>query len=340
MKRYLSLALSFVILVTVTIWSGAFSAHADDADLTAIADAISDTFETYHYNPGELDSAAYREIDQATHALAEDAASVDEFVAGFTALWRDGPFSHVHLARAQATAEETAAYLDGLAIGGGGAVLTWEGDIAILTVNTMMGTDTIDEINDAYASIAETGAAALIIDLRNNAGGAFAVKPLVEHAIDTPLDAGVFVSQSWNADMNRPPNREDIDGIEPWIGWSIRDFWRDAQSNRLTVIRFEPAANHYPGPVFVLVSSQTASAAELGADALSASGRAVLIGETTQGAMLSQKMYDLPGGLQLSLPIADYYSLANGRIEGAGVAPHVRVEAGDAMSRALALASQ
>lgn len=85
----------------------------------------------------------------------------------------------------------------------------------------------------------------------------------------------------------------------------------------------------------VLVSGLTASAAELAADALAANGRAQLIGEPTAGEMLSQKMYDLPQGLQLSLPIADYYAFHSGRIEGAGIQPDEKVPADQALALAL-----
>jgi hypothetical protein len=53
------------------------------------------------------------------------------------------------------------------------------------------------------------------------------------------------------------------------------------------------------------------------------------------GQMLSQKIYDLPGGFHLSLPIADYYSTNHGRIEGFGVKPDIEVDAANALSVAL-----
>ena len=85
----------------------------------------------------------------------------------------------------------------------------------------------------------------------------------------------------------------------------------------------------------MLTSSTTASAAELAADILQGSGRATLIGETTAGEMLSQKMFDVPGGFLLSLPIADYYSATNGRIEGVGVKPDIESGADAALEIAL-----
>lgn len=301
----------------------------------AVASAVSETMGRHLYDPEMIQEPAYRVTEARVAALARTALTREEFVSGFNAIWAEGPFSHVRLSVARANAEETAAFLDGMRVGEG-ARLVWEGDVAVLTVTTMMGVDTIEQIEAAYAEIAARGARALIIDLRGNEGGAFAVRPLVAHVIDAPLDAGAFVSRSWAAEMDRAPTRADVQNVAPWEGWSMVAFWRDVESARVTRIRFEPTAPAYAGPVFVLIGPRTASAAELAADALAASGRAVLIGERTAGRMLSQKPYDLPEGLQVFLPIADYYAFRGGRIEGTGVTPHVHAE--DAMSEALARA--
>ena len=93
----------------------------------------------------------------------------------------------------------------------------------------------------------------------------------------------------------------------------------------------------YTGPVYVLISKRTASAAELATDALRGSGRALVIGENTAGEMLSQKIFDLPGGFHLSLPVEDYYSISNGRIEGSGIKPAIGTDAADALNTALSI---
>jgi carboxyl-terminal processing protease len=300
------------------------------------ASAINAAMRTYHYNPRELDTDAYRQIEAGLMDLAKSSNTDEAFIAGFKALWADGSFSHVALNKTKYTAAETAAYLDTLRVGDG-ASLSWQGDAAILTVNTMMGLDTIEQIDAAYAEIAAHVASRPIIDLRNNGGGAFAMVPLVEHVLTEPLDAGAFVAQRWSASHERPPALADIEMVPPWTGWSIRDFWSNATGEAITRIRLSPRPDPYTGPVMVLISGQTASAAELAADALKASGRATLIGETTSGEMLSQKMFDLPGAFQISLPIADYYSTANGRIEGRGVTPDVPADPADALDVALSM---
>jgi C-terminal processing protease CtpA/Prc len=51
--------------------------------------------------------------------------------------------------------------------------------------------------------------------------------------------------------------------------------------------------------------------------------------------MLSQTIFDIPGGFHLSLPIADYYSIVSGRIEGVGIVPDIEVDAALALGAAL-----
>jgi carboxyl-terminal processing protease len=329
-----------VLAMSILVFNMPGFSHADesgdsDTDYAEVVAAINETMRAYHYNPAELDSPEYRQIEVAIAALAESATSDEAFLAGFRTIWNKGPFSHVTLNVAQQPADELADYLDTIRIGGGGAVLSWQDDVAVLTVNTMMGLDTIEEIDAAFDVIAERGASALIIDLRENGGGAFAVRPLVSHLLTETFDAGSFVSQPWNAVHDREPGRDDLDAIDPWVGWSIKAFWADVQINPVTRISFSPEEPGFDGPVYVLTSKLTASAAELAADALQSAQRAIIIGEQTAGQMLSQKFYDIPGGFHLALPIADYYSVVHGRIEGAGIKPDIETDAADALNVAL-----
>ena len=302
-----------------------------------LAEEIHEKLWTYIYNRKALEGAEYEAIKEKVTGLADEAETKEEFIAGFNKIWLDGPFSHIRLEPAQQSAEELANFLDQMKVGEGGAVLSWEDDIPILTVNTMMGTDTIEAVTQAYDKIIERNPKALIIDLRNNDGGAFAGMPLSGHIIQNSFDAGIFVSQKWTNQHEELPSLQKIKAAHPWKGWSLKTFWRDVQENEFTRIVFEPMEPVFNAPIYALVSHKTASAAEMTADALVTSGRAVLIGETTAGQMLSQKMYDLSHDLQLFLPIADYYSARIGRIEGKGVSPSVKVNSEEALNTALEL---
>lgn len=312
-------------------------APAMAADYRATAEAINQTIRANHYHPAELDSDAYRQIERDTLALGEKATTDDEFLTGFRAIWRKGPFSHVGLQKAQQPAADLIASFDTMVAGEGAVSLAWRGATAILTVNSMSGADTIEKINAAYGEITARKAEKLIIDLRANDGGAFAVVPLVGHLIEKPIDAGVFVVRSWYARDASPPSPADFRSAHPWRGYSVKAFQEDVQTRSLTSYRIDPMQPIFQGPVFVLTSARSISAAEIAADALKVAGRAKIVGEKTPGIVLSSKLYDIPGGFHLRLPFADYYSISGGRLEGAGVTPDVAVSADKALEVALGL---
>lgn len=300
-------------------------------DLIHVTDGISQLMSDFHYNPNELSTDEYLVLEKKVYDLAKTAQSKQEFMNGFNELWKDGPFSHVLLALAQRSAEEMADFIDSLRVGDQSVALEWMGKTAVLTVRTMTGLDTYERIFEAYQEIADNDANELIIDVRNNGGGTFAIVPLVSHILTDSIDAGYFVSRKWWTNNNRIPKFEDVQSLTPWQGWSIKSFWRDVQEAPLTRVKFGPMNPHFDGPVYVLSSKDSASATEFAVDALAREEKVTIIGETTAGEMLSQKMYDLPLGFQLSLPIAEYYSTRIGRIEGKGVEPEIVIDQNVAM---------
>lgn len=310
-------------------------------DYPALAEEILTTLQAHVFDPARLESDAFESFETSFRAGAATVLNDFQFTSLMREEWEAAhPFSHVRLARSHQLVPELSAFFDQMRLGYDVARLEWQDDIAILTVDSMMGVDTIEQIDAAYEEIATRGARALIIDIRENGGGAFAIKPLIEHVIDEPQDIGVFLSRTWTEASERDPTAEQVAATASWEGWSISSFWADVLEQGIIRVRFAPDDNNFDGPVYVLVSGNTASASEIAADALQASGAAVLVGEQTDGAVLSQTMFDLSDSYQLSLPIADYVSAANGRLEGAGVAPDVVVPAEEAMDAALALINE
>lgn len=325
-----------LILIPLTLLAGIGSiASGQGSNFRDAAVAINETIRANHYHPAELDDDRYRQIEREVIALGEKAASADEFMDGFKAIWRKGPFSHVGLQKAQEPAADRIAKLDTLIVGPDAVKLAWQGSTAILTINTMNGADTIKAIDTAYGEIAARKAEKLIIDLRRNSGGAFAVVPLVGHLIDKPIDAGVFVVGSWYGDHAKPPGQADFPSAKPWRGYSVKEFQADVLTRPLTSYRIDPMRPLFQGPVVVLTSARSISAAEIAADALQSIGRAKIVGEKTPGIVLSSKVFDIPGGFHLRVPIADYYSNRKGRLEGAGVTPDIPVSADQALDVAL-----
>jgi len=290
------------------------------------------------FAPEKLNDPSYRAFRAQLGEIATVAQDDMDLLFGFHWLWKNDPFSHFQLKRSDRSAEEMFGFFDSYRVGFDAATVEIDGDLAILKVATMMGADTIEQIEAAYDKIAASDAKSLVIDLRGNGGGAFAVKPLVAHLISAPLDSGYFLSQLWSKEHDALPTTEQVMATPAWDGWSIIDFWRSVQEQDLLRIRFQPSAPRFAGKVFVLLDKRSASATELAADALRASGVATLIGETTAGEMLSQSFFDVAEGFTISLPVADYYSLTYGRIEGIGVP--VDITSADAMATAKALAAE
>ena len=327
-RRLLATALS------VFAWSASDSL-AQSANFRETAEAINQTIRANHYRPAELESQAYRQIEADVIALGEKAASADEFMNGFRTLWRKGPFSHVGLQKAEEPAADRIARFDTQNAGEGAVTLTWKDSTAILTVTTMNGADTIRAIDAAYGEIVARKATKLIIDLRSNGGGAFAVVPLIGHLVSKPIDAGVFVVGSWYANHQEPPRPADFASARPWRGYSVKAFQADVLTRPLTSYRIDPIEPLFRGPVVVLTSRRSLSAAEIAADALKSAGRAKVVGEKTPGVVLSSKLFDVPGGFHLRVPIADYFSIKGGRLEGVGVTPDVPVNADLALDVAM-----
>ena len=292
------------------------------------------------FQPKELDAPSYKVFRQRLGAIAAVANDDLDLLLGADFAWTNEPFSHFQLRRFSAPSEVIIAHFDQMRLGYEAARVSFDGPLAILRVDTMMGNDTIEQIEAAYAAIDSAASKALIIDLRGNGGGAFAVKPLVEHVIDAPLFPGYFVAQKWNAVHERLPTTAELEATEPWSGWSISAFWRSVQDEGLMRLRFMPAEPNFDGPVYVLVDGNSASATELATDAFRASGAATLVGEKTPGQMLSQSFFDIDAGYVVTLPVADYFSVRYGRIEGVGVDVDVQVKSDEALERAKELAHE
>lgn len=134
---------------------------------------------------------------------------------------------------------------------------------------------TSDELAAALEELSGQGMQQLILDLRGNPGG------LLDQAIKV---ASHFV----------PRNRPVV---------SVRS--RDEESNREYKNVFYDPAEY---PLVVLVNGYSASASEIVAGAIQDHGRGLVVGETTFGKGLVQRIFNLPYGAGLTLTTAKYYT--------------------------------
>ena len=320
----------FLSVATLGMLCGAIEVRSQDKEsFQPVAGALFKLLRAEIFNPAVLNDTRYRAAEQEIAKIASEASNPQHFVGAANAAFsKHAPFSHFALQLAPAPASKLGGILDEMELGQEAVQLNWRDDVAILTVPTMMGRDTARATRRHMIDVAQRAPRALVIDLRENIGGTFAGVPLVEHLIQTPLDAGIFVSGKWRRQNESVQPENALWRAEtPWRVNTLQSFWTDVQAGSgLLRVQFQPAEPRYSGPVFVLVSKKTASAAEMTTDALVAGAHAVVVGERTAGQMLSQKPFDLPHGLQAMIPIADYYSHRMGRIESVGIRPACRDE--------------
>ncbi|BAY98617.1 carboxyl-terminal protease [Tolypothrix tenuis PCC 7101] len=142
------------------------------------------------------------------------------------------------------------------------------------------------ELAHAINSLEKKGAAAYILDLRNNPGGL--------------LQAGIEIARLWldSGTIVYTVNRQGIQG---------------------SFEAFGPALTS--DPLVILVNQGTASASEILAGALQDNGRATLVGETTFGKGLIQSLFELSDGSGLAVTIAKYETPQHRDINKLGIKP-------------------
>jgi carboxyl-terminal processing protease len=132
-----------------------------------------------------------------------------------------------------------------------------------------------DEVKSALETLTGEGARQIILDLRNNPGG------LLPESINV---AGHFI-----------PRGETV--------VSVRG--RDAsEATRYENVGSDPVDL----PLVVLINRNSASASEIVAGAIQDHGRGLVVGETSFGKGLVQKVFPLPFGAGLTLTTAKYYT--------------------------------
>ncbi|MFK0733637.1 MAG: carboxyl-terminal processing protease CtpA [Gloeotrichia echinulata GP01] len=142
------------------------------------------------------------------------------------------------------------------------------------------------ELAQAITSLEKKGAAAYILDLRNNPGGL--------------LQAGIEIARLWldSGTIVYTVNRQGIQG---------------------SFEAFGPALTK--DPLVILVNQGSASASEILAGALQDNGRAQLLGETTFGKGLIQSLFELSDGSGLAVTIAKYETPKHRDINKLGINP-------------------
>jgi C-terminal processing protease CtpA/Prc len=146
----------------------------------------------------------------------------------------------------------------------------------VVHLNTFGVKETVQVFDAALPRIVSAGA--LVIDVRQNAGGS----PYNGYAIIARLIDGPVQGSRWRTRQHLPAFR----------AWGQRESWYEGDHGMIR----PRGAEHFAGPVAVLAGPETAGAAEDFVAVLQSAQRAIVVGETTAGETGQPLMIDLPGG--------------------------------------------
>lgn len=207
--------------------------------------------------------------------------------------------------------------------------LDFAGGVAVLRVSAW--NDVAAAVGRAFERIDSTGSHTLVLDIRGNQGGDVSSAAPAAHLLRDSTYIGVFLGRGWFAQHRRAPTQAQLAAIPVLDGESSLSLLLAVREHGAVRGIVPPRAPHFAGPVYLLIDSNSASASEPLAQLLLETGRAVLIGERTAGAMLSAPPIAVGEGWVLRVPVADYFAASGARLEGAGVRPHVRVRGAEAL---------
>ena len=166
-----------------------------------------------------------------------------------------------------------------------------DGEIGILKVNRF-GDDTVS-LSRKYASeFVEKGVKKVILDLRNNPGGTVGA---AQGLLGIWLDNQIAMTERRGSEIVK----------------TLRTTGTPILSNMKTV---------------VLINGNSASASEITAGALREYGKATLVGQKSYGKGSVQIVLGLPGGSQMKVTEARWYTPKSKNIDKTGIEPDVKVD--------------
>jgi carboxyl-terminal processing protease len=173
-------------------------------------------------------------------------------------------------------------------------------DVAVMTV-TVMGDNTIRELDQAIEDAREAGAEGIVLDIRSNGGGwVSTAQEMIGRFVDADEGPALFERRDPDTDSPTPLSIESGDVLETDI------------------------------PLVVLVNGSTASAAEIVAGALQEYERATVIGTVTLGKGSIQRIHQLDDGSSVRVTIAEWLTPLENAIQDQGIDPDIEVEMPDA----------
>lgn len=208
-----------------------------------------------------------------------------------------------------------------------------EEDIGELKI-TQFSLDDYKEIHDL---IHEIKVPYLVVDLTSCLGGDFSSLLFASNFVDKEYLVGFFLGNKYYEKNEKIPDFTTIKGIKPFTKGDLDDFYARIDNEGILVGKVIPSEKKFEGKVFILTSSNTASAAEPLVYFIKQNELGTIVGEKTAGQMLSARSFKLSDNWYLTLPVADYFTMDNINLDQVGVKPHIEVENNQALEEVMTI---
>jgi sarcosine oxidase subunit alpha len=166
-------------------------------------------------------------------------------------------------------------------------------NVGVIAFNIFFLDPVLNEIKRAVTRFQQQHVRGIVLDLRGNPGGQGAMSiPVASLFVKEPLELGTLTFRDMGQRFDARP---------------------------------EMGETPYLGPLAILTDEGTASTSEMFAAGLQEAKRAVVVGDSTLGAVLPSVVQELPGGAVMQYVVADFKTPKGVLLEGRGVQPDRRV---------------
>ena len=294
-------------------------------DYSRVMSGIIDTTNKYIYDKSILNHKNWKSYK---HKLSKPIQIEDDlelliFHYFSTRINKKFPFSHFNLIRkmefGNGTPSNTVFLSDSLSRQTG-----------ILRIKSFAGS--AEEMDSIFKIILSKNYKNLIVDLRKNGGGGIASSLMFgKRIVENEMNTGVFLTRKWFDSTNVIPTSLQYTGLPYVIKPDLFQFLAQMKTEKAIVLKVIPENEVYKGKIFVLTDKRTASTCEPLVYALKNTGRGIVVGENTAGAMLGMSFFNLSDDFLLTVPTTDYFTNDGVRLDKVGVAPNFEVESDNAL---------
>lgn len=162
---------------------------------------------------------------------------------------------------------------------------------------------TISQFSSAVSALEKKGMKGLVIDVRNNPGG---LLNSVVDILDRLLPKGKLVVYTEDKYGNREEEKTDN-------------------------------TDRYNKPIAVLINGNSASASEIFAGTLQDYDKATVVGTTSFGKGIVQRVIPLTDGTAIKLTISKYFTPKGRNIHGEGIIPDVEIELDEGLKQLISI---